>query len=192
MSSNSDVTRATPDSGASRLKNGVSKGLKATMGVGEAFIAFLNRGNVVDLAVGIVVGAAFTAIVTSFVNDLITPVIGLAAQKNMGNLFLVISCNSTSKLGCKTGGDHPYATILQATTDGAATWNYGNFIQAIINFILVALAMFFVVQVYSNSFLKKTKAPEAPTTKTCGQCAEDVPLKALKCKWCLSELPGSS
>ncbi|KAJ3012908.1 UNVERIFIED_CONTAM: hypothetical protein HDU68_000967 [Siphonaria sp. JEL0065] len=173
----SDVTtRATPESGVSRIKDGAMKGLKATMGVGEAFVAFLNRGNVVDLAVGIVVGAAFTAIVTSFVNDLITPVIGLATQKNLGNLFL-------------TGPDHPYSTVLQATTDGSATWNYGNFIQAVINFILVAGAMFLVVQAYSNSFLKKKKAPEAPKTKTCGQCADEVPIKALKCKWCLSEFP---
>ncbi|KAJ3016318.1 UNVERIFIED_CONTAM: hypothetical protein HDU68_012273 [Siphonaria sp. JEL0065] len=158
----SDATiRGTPDSGVSRIKDGAMKGLKATMGVGEAFVAFLNRGNVVDLAVGIVVGAAFTAIVTSFVNDLITPIIGLATQKNLGNLFLVISY-------------------------GAATWNYGNFIQAVINFILVAGAMFLVVQAYSNSF---KKASEAPKTKTCGQCADEVPIKALKCKWCLSEFP---
>ncbi|KAJ3211129.1 hypothetical protein HDU82_006654 [Entophlyctis luteolus] len=169
------------------VTNGVSKTLKATMGVGEAFVTFINRGNVVDLAVGVVMGAAFTAIVNSFVNDLITPVIGLIGQKNLGNLFLVIHCSSNSTMGCKTGGTGPYATISIATADGAATWNYGNFIQAVINFILIAWFMFLLVQMYSNLFLRKK--PEDPKTKACASCAEECAVAAIKCKWCLTEFP---
>ncbi|KAJ3199638.1 hypothetical protein HDU83_003069 [Entophlyctis luteolus] len=167
------------------ITKGVSKTLTATMGVGEAFVTFINRGSVVDLAVGVVMGSAFTAIVTSFVNDLITPIIGLIGQKNLGNLFLVMHCSPTSTV-CRTGGTGPYATVALANTDGAATWNYGNFIQAVINFILVAGCMFLLVQLYSNLFLKKKPAP--PKMKTCAVCAaDDCPIAALKCKWCLAD-----
>ncbi|KAJ3093489.1 hypothetical protein HK100_006584 [Physocladia obscura] len=168
------------------VTKGVTKSLTATMSIGQAFAAFINRGSVVDLAIGVVMGAAFTAIVNSFVNDLVTPVIGLIGQKNLGNLFLVMHCNATSTLGCRTGGDHPYATVAAANADGAATWNYGNFIQAIINFILISGCMFALVQLYSNTFLKLSK-PKAPTTKKCAICAEDCGLAAIKCKWCLTE-----
>ncbi|KAI9334033.1 large-conductance mechanosensitive channel [Obelidium mucronatum] len=169
----------------------VGQGLKragtATMGVGEAFAAFISRGSVVDLAVGVVMGAAFTAIVNSFVNDLITPIIGLIGQKNLGNLFLVMHCASNSTT-CGTGSAHNYATIAAATGDGAATWNYGNFIQAVINFILISLVMFFFVQFYSNMFLKK-KVDAAPTTKACDECAEECPLAAKRCRCCLTVFP---
>ncbi|KAI9334039.1 large-conductance mechanosensitive channel, partial [Obelidium mucronatum] len=166
------------------VKRGVAKTLRASLSVGEAFAAFVNRGNVVDLAVGIVVGAAFTAIVNSFVNDLITPVIGLATQRNLANLFLVIHCAANATLACKRGTNHPYGTVLQAATDGAATWNYGNFIQTVINFLLVAMAMFLVVQIYTNTFLKITKKQEEETTKVCEACQEHCHIKAWKCKWC--------
>ncbi|KAJ3090987.1 hypothetical protein HK100_007305 [Physocladia obscura] len=165
------------------VTKGVTKSLTATMSIGQAFAAFINRGSVVDLAIGVVMGSAFTAIVNSFVNDLITPVIGLIGQKN-----LVMHCNASSKLGCKTGGDHPYATVALATADGAATWNYGNFIQAVINFILISGCMFMLVHLYSNTFLKLAK-PKAATTKKCAVCAEECGMTAVKCKWCLTEFP---
>ncbi|ORY44183.1 hypothetical protein BCR33DRAFT_717259 [Rhizoclosmatium globosum] len=138
------------------------------MGVGEAFIAFINRGSVV---VSVVMGAAFTAIVTSFVNDLITPIIGLIGQKNLENLFLVIHCNATSVRGCSTG-------------DGAATWNYGNFLQANLTYNVL------IVQLYSNTFLKVAKKADPPKkTKDCVHCAEACPIKAVICKWCKAEFP---
>ncbi|KAJ3089338.1 hypothetical protein HK100_007779 [Physocladia obscura] len=170
------------------VTKGVTKGLTATMSVGQAFAAFINRGSVVDLAIGVVMGSAFTAIVNSFVNDLITPIIGLIGQKNLDNLFLVMHCNATSTLGCRTGNNHPYATVAAATADGAATWNYGNFIQAVINFILISGCMFGLVQLYSKTFLKLSKS-KVPTTKKCAVCAEDCGLAAIKCKWCLTEFP---
>ncbi|KAJ3283398.1 hypothetical protein HDU79_009099 [Rhizoclosmatium sp. JEL0117] len=199
----------------SNITQGLEKGVSATMGVGEAFIAFINRGSVVDLAVGVVMGAAFTAIVTSFVNDLITPIIGLIGQKNLENLFLVIHCNATSVRGCSTGGNHPYGTIkvkspVDASSDGAATWNYGNFLQAVINEAVlnltqlqtnlfpnsslnptrISLIMFFIVQLYSNTFLKVAKKADPPKkTKDCVHCAEACPIKAVICKWCKAEFP---
>ncbi|KAJ3073436.1 hypothetical protein HDU99_001963, partial [Rhizoclosmatium hyalinum] len=141
-----------------------------------------------DLAIGVVMGAAFTAIVTSFVNDLITPIIGLIGQKNLENLFLVMHCGGNSTI-CRTGSDHPYATVKEAAADRAATWNYGNFIQAVINFFLIALCMFFLVQLYSNTFLKMTKKPAAPKTKDCEECCEPCPIKAKKCRCCLAPFP---
>ncbi|KAJ3231634.1 hypothetical protein HDU81_003652 [Chytriomyces hyalinus] len=177
---------------ASNVTTNISKGalktVGASMSVGEAFIAFINRGSVIDLAIGVVMGAAFTAIVTSFVTDLVTPVIGLATQKNLGNLFLVIKCppsNGTSR--CVTGSNHPYGTFAQANGEGAATWNYGNFIQTCINFILISIAMFFLVQLYSKAFLNKK--PVAPKTKACEECAEPCPLAAKKCRCCLTVFP---
>ncbi|KAI8842823.1 large-conductance mechanosensitive channel [Chytriomyces cf. hyalinus JEL632] len=172
----------------SNISKGALKTVGASMSVGEAFIAFINRGSVIDLAIGVVMGAAFTAIVTSFVTDLVTPVIGLATQKNLGNLFLVIKCppnNGTSR--CVTGSDHPYGTFVQANGEGAATWNYGNFIQTCINFILISIAMFLLVQLYSKAFLSKKVAP--PATKPCAECAEPCPLAAKKCRCCLTAFP---
>ncbi|KAJ3265328.1 hypothetical protein HDU77_005571 [Chytriomyces hyalinus] len=172
----------------SNISKGALKTVGASMSVGEAFIAFINRGSVIDLAIGVVMGGAFTAIVTSFVTDLVTPVIGLATQKNLGNLFLVIKCppnNGTSK--CVTGSDHPYGTFAQANGEGAATWNYGNFIQTCINFILISIAMFLLVQLYSKAFLTKKVAP--PATKACAECAEPCPIAAKKCRCCLTPFP---
>ncbi|KAI8842824.1 large-conductance mechanosensitive channel [Chytriomyces cf. hyalinus JEL632] len=183
-SSHNRIKEMTNNMGSS-IGDGIKKTGKATMGVGEAFMAFINRGSVVDLAIGIVVGGAFTAIVNSFVADLITPVIGLATQKNLNNLFIVIHCSANSTT-CRKGTDHPYATILQATTDGAATWNYGNFIQYVINFIIIALAMFLLVQAYSSTLLKAMKKPTPPKTKPCQMCFEECNIQALKCKWCLT------
>ncbi|KAJ3059274.1 hypothetical protein HDU98_004719 [Podochytrium sp. JEL0797] len=167
---------------------GLQKSFQATMSVGEAFKTFINRGNVVDLAVGMVVGTAFTAIVKSFVNDLISPIIGLATQKNLANSFLIIRCpKGKNSTGCTTGRNHHYNTVLQANAAGATTWNYGSFIEACINFLLISMAMFFIVQLYSNSFLKAK--PAAATTKTCVQCCEECPLKANICKCCLTQFP---
>ncbi|ORY44182.1 gated mechanosensitive channel, partial [Rhizoclosmatium globosum] len=161
------------DNVTSNVSQGLKKTASATMGVGEAFAAFINRGSVVDLAIGVVMGAAFTAIVTSFVNDLITPIIGLIGQKNLENLFLVMHCGGNSTI-CRTGSDHPYATVKEAAADRAATWNYGNFIQAVINFFLIALCMFFLVQLYSNTFLKMTKKPALQRQRSARNVASHV------------------
>ncbi|KAI8609860.1 large-conductance mechanosensitive channel [Chytriomyces sp. MP71] len=175
----------------SNIAKGAFKTVSAGMSVGEAFTTFINRGSVVDLAVGVVMGAAFTAIVTSIVIDLITPIIGLIGSKNLANLFVVIHCASprpaNSTFVCVTGGGHPYPTIDVANKDGAVTWNYGNFFQTVINFILISLCMFGLVQLYSHTFLKKKPAP--PKKKACEECAEECPLAAKKCRCCFAQFP---
>ncbi len=143
----------------------------------KEFKEFIMRGNVMDLAVGIVIGAAFGAIVNSLVKDIIMPPIGLLLGKiNFTDLFI----NLTST---------PYSSLKAAQDAGAATINYGLFINTIINFIIVALAIFFVVKGV-NRLRKPAPAavPAAPTTKECPHCYTEIPIKATRCPNCTSEL----
>ncbi|KAJ3198621.1 hypothetical protein HDU82_001184 [Entophlyctis luteolus] len=143
-----------------------NKAVTGMQQLAKDFKAFLARGSLIDLAVGIIIGGAFNTIVQSFVNDIITPIISLIGQKNLGelrcsgypfaslkaqqeNLFLVIKCNASSTI-CHTGENSAYATIAIAQTDGAVTWNYGRFIQNVIYFLIVSVVMFFVVKVYTR------------------------------------------
>ena len=138
------------------------------------FRTFIVRGNMVDLAVGIVIGAAFTTVVTSFVSDLLMPPIGLLLGRvDFANLFVNLS-----------GGGYP--TIAAAKAAGAPTLNYGLFINSIINLLIVGFAVFLVVK-QVNRF----RGPEpvaAPTTKDCPACAMPIPLKARRCPHCTSEV----
>ncbi len=138
------------------------------------FRTFIVRGNMIDLAVGIVIGAAFTTVVTSFVTDLLMPPIGLLLGKvDFGNLFVNLS-----------GGGHP--TIAAAKAAGAPTLNYGLFINSVINLLIVGFAVFLVVK-QVNRF----RGPEpaaALTTKDCPACAMSIPLKARRCPHCTSEV----
>ena len=146
------------------------------------FQAFVMRGNVVDMAVGIVIGAAFGAIAKSLVDDVIMPPIGLAlGNVDFSNLFVVL------KEGAKQAG--PYATISQAHAAGAVTLNYGLFINTIITFIVIALAMFIVIKVMvgMQSRLRKP-ATAAPTTKECPHCFSVINDKATRCPNCTSNL----
>src|SRR5262245_32658313 len=132
------------------------------------------RGNVRDLAVGVIIGAAFCKIVTSFVNDVMMPPIGLLVGKvDFSNLFLDLS------------GAH-HASIAEAKAAGAATLNYGIFINNIIDFLLVAFAIFLLVR-QVNRF-NKPEAAAAPTTKDCPYCLSSIPLKATRCPNCTSQL----
>ena len=139
------------------------------------FKAFIDRGNLVQLAVAFIMGVTFATVVTSLVNDIIMPAVGLATGGvDFANLFAVI------KTGDLAG---PYATLQAAKDAGAVTINYGVFINAIITFLIVAIVLFFVVKAYS----KMTK-PKAATTKDCPFCATAVPLAAKRCPHCTSEL----
>ncbi|KAJ3069418.1 hypothetical protein HDU98_007501 [Podochytrium sp. JEL0797] len=152
------------------------------------FKTFISRGSLVDLAVGIIVGGAFNSIVSSFTNDIITPVIGLIGQKNLENSFLVMRCNASSKI-CQTGDGTMYATIAAAAADGALTWNYGRFIQNIIYFLIVALVMFFVVKAYTQFILKPAiEEVVVVETKKCEACLEEIHIDAKKCKHCASSV----
>ncbi|KAI9334050.1 large-conductance mechanosensitive channel [Obelidium mucronatum] len=166
------------------IPQSATRAVEATRTLASDFKAFLERGSLVDLAVGIIVGGAFNTIVQSFVTDLITPIIGLISQKNLENNFLVIKCSEKSTV-CQTGSNNIYATIAEAAKDSAVTWNWGKFIQNVIYFLIVALVMFFVVKAYTNLVLKpKPAAPEE--TKKCESCLEEIHKDAKKCKFCAS------
>ncbi|MBQ7064612.1 MAG: large conductance mechanosensitive channel protein MscL [Firmicutes bacterium] len=149
----------------------------------EEFKTFITRGNMMDLAVGVIVGGAFNAIVTSLVNDVIMPVISLATGKiDFANLFVALD-----------GGK--YATLAKAKEAGAAVLAYGNFITAIINFIILALVVFFLVKGLnklreSNAKKEEAPAPAAPTTKICPFCKSEIAIEATRCPHCTSELPA--
>ncbi len=146
----------------------------------KEFKEFAMKGNVVDLAVGLVLGAAFGAIVKSLVDDIIMPPIGLLLGKvDFSNLFVVIREGATPP---------PYNTVALARDAGAVTLNFGVFINVIISFVIVAFAMFMIIKAM-NRMKKETPKPEAvPTTRECPFCLSTVPLKASKCPFCTSDL----
>jgi large conductance mechanosensitive channel len=149
----------------------------------KEFKEFAMRGNVVDMAVGIIIGAAFGTIITSLVAEVLMPPIGLLlGNVDFSNLFLVL------KEG-KTIG--PYATVAAAKAAGAVTLNYGLFVNTIVNFLIVAFAIFFLIRAM-NSMKKKEEAPAAaPTTKDCPHCLSTIPIKATRCGHCTSELKAA-
>jgi large conductance mechanosensitive channel len=146
----------------------------------KEFREFVTRGNAVDMAVGLIIGAAFGAIVGSLVADVLMPPIGLALGKvDFTNLFVVL------KSGAVPG---PYATIAAAKEAGAVTLNYGVFINTIVSFLIIALAVFLVIRQF-NKMKKKAEAPAAaPTTKECPYCLSAVAIKATRCPFCTSTL----
>ncbi len=141
----------------------------------KEFRDFAMRGNVIDLAVGIIIGAAFGKIVSSLVNDILMPPIGVVLGKvDFSNLFVSLT------------GQH-FNSLAEAKAAGAATLNYGIFINNIIDFLIVAFAVFLLVQ-QVNRFTKKPAAPAAATTKECPYCLSTIPLRASRCPQCTSEI----
>ena len=141
----------------------------------SAFRKFIARGNVVDLAVGIVIGAAFTTVVKSFVDDILMPPIGRATGGvDFANLFWSLD-------------GHAYPSLEAARAAGAATVNYGLFINNLIAFLIVAFAVFLVVQAYDRVRTKEVALPE-PSRRDCPFCTEAVALAASRCPHCTSEL----
>ncbi len=144
------------------------------------FKKFIMRGNVIDLAVGVIVGGAFQAIVKSLVDDVVMPVISLATKGiSFADLFIALD-----------GGE--YATLAAAQEAGAATLNYGNFISAILNFLIMAFVVFLLVKginaVAEKSKKKEEEAPAEPTTKECPYCKSEIAIGATKCPNCTSDL----
>ena len=140
----------------------------------KEFKAFAMRGNVLDMAIGIIIGAAFGKIITSLVNDVIMPPIGLLLGKiNFANLFI----NTSGK---------DFATLTEAKAAGAATINYGMFINTIIDFVIVAFVIFLIVRQINR--MKKPAPVAAPTTKECPFCFSAIPIKATRCPNCTSQL----
>jgi large conductance mechanosensitive channel len=148
----------------------------------KEFKEFAMRGNVIDMAVGIIIGAAFGAIVQSLVKDVIMPPIGLLLGRvDFTNLFLVL------KHGATAG---PYATVAQAHDAGAVSINYGLFLNTVINFFIVAFAIFLVIRSLNRLKRQEAAAPVAPSTKECPFCFSAVPIKATRCPFCTSDLKG--
>jgi large conductance mechanosensitive channel len=138
------------------------------------FKAFVMRGNVLDLAVAVIIGAAFGAIVTSLVNDVVMPPIGLLlGQMDFKDLFVSLTGRS-------------FATLAAAKAAGAPVIAYGQFLNTVINFLIVAFVIFLVVR--SASKLQPAPAPAAPVTKDCAYCCSAIPIPASRCPHCTSEL----
>jgi large conductance mechanosensitive channel len=148
------------------------------------FKEFVMRGNVVDMAVGIVIGAAFGTIVKSFVDDVLMPPIGLLlGNVDFSNLFL------TLKEGTKAAG--PYASLAAAKAAGAVTLNYGFFINTIISFIIIAFAVFMLIKGIHHMKWEQEAAPAEATTKECPFCFATIPIKATRCPHCTSQLTAT-
>lgn len=140
----------------------------------KEFRTFIVRGNVLDLAIAVIMGAAFGQIVTSLVNDIIMPPIGLVLGKvNFTNLYINLSSKH-------------YASLAQAKAAGAPTINYGSFINTILNFLIIAFVIFIVIRQVNR--LKKPAPVVAPTTKSCAFCISEIPLEATRCPHCTSVL----
>jgi large conductance mechanosensitive channel len=145
----------------------------------KGFRDFLMRGNVIDLAVAVIIGAAFTKVVNSLVEDLIMPPIGvMLGNVDFTNLFVVL------KEGAKGAG--PYATLAEAKAAGASTFNYGLFITTVVTFLIVGLVVYLIVRSATRFTPKKVEAPS--TTKDCPYCLSKIPLKASKCAFCTTAL----
>ncbi len=156
----------------------------------EEFRKFSIRGNVIDMAVGIIVGGAFTAIVNSLVADVMMPPVGLlTGDVDLANFFLVL------KQGAPVG---PYLTIAEAQAAGAVTLRYGLFINKVTSFVIVAASMFFLIRGINRLKEREQEAAQAtpaepapapaPTTKECPHCFSTIPIKATRCPQCTSQL----
>ncbi len=145
----------------------------------QDFKSFLMRGNVLDLAVAVVIGAAFGGVVKSLVDDMIMPPIGLALGRvDFSNLYLLLQDGTKSA--------PPYASLAAAKDAGAVTLNYGVFLNSVIGFLIVAAAVFALVRVASR--MARKPAPVAPNSRNCPFCASAIPLAATRCPHCTSQL----
>lgn len=140
----------------------------------KEFKEFIMRGNVIDMAVGIVIGAAFGTVIQSLVKDILMPPIGLLlGGVDFNNLFINL-------------GPDKYTALADAQAAGAATLNYGVFINAIISFLIIAFAIFLIVRAVNRMRREKEEPAAAPTTKKCPECLSDIPLEAHRCAYCTS------
>jgi large conductance mechanosensitive channel len=146
----------------------------------KEFREFAMRGNAIDMAVGVVLGASFGGIVASLVNDILMPPLGLLAGRvDFSNLYLVL------KEGTVPG---PYATVASAREAGAVTVNYGLFVNTVIGFLIVAFAIFLVVRSFNRLAREEKTPPAEPATKECRYCRSVIPAEAVRCAHCTSDL----
>ena len=146
----------------------------------KEFKEFAMKGNVVDMAVGIIIGGAFGTIVKSLVDDVLMPPIGLLlGGVDFSNFFLVLKEGATAE---------PYAALADAKAAGAVTVSYGVFLNAVISFLIVAFAVFLLIRAINKMRKTAEAPPAAPTTKDCQFCASAIPIKATRCPNCTSQL----
>jgi large conductance mechanosensitive channel len=147
----------------------------------KEFKEFVLRGSVVDMAVGIIIGAAFGTIVKSLVDDVIMPPIGLLlGGVDFANLFILLKAGSPAA---------PYPSLADAQAAGAVTINYGVFINAVISFLIVAFVVFLLIRNINRLRREEEAPPAEPTTKECPFCLSTIPIKATRCAHCTSEMP---
>ena len=147
----------------------------------KEFKEFAMRGNVIDMAIGIIIGGAFGPIVGSMVSDILMPPIGMAlGNVDFSNLFILI------KEGSKAAA--PYASLAAAKEAGAVTINYGLFINSVISFVIVAFCVFLLVKTMNRLKREEEAPPAEPTTKDCPFCFSSIPIKASRCPQCTSEV----
>lgn len=145
----------------------------------QEFKKFIMRGNVMDMAVGIIIGAAFGKIVASLVADVLMPPLGLVlGHVDFSNLFISLS------------GEH-FASLADAKKAGAATINYGIFLNTILEFLIIAFALFIIIRAFNKLTVKPPEAPAGPTTKDCPYCFSAIAIKATRCPHCTSDLKAA-
>jgi large conductance mechanosensitive channel len=146
----------------------------------KEFRSFVMRGNVIDLAVAVIIGGAFGKIVTSFVNDIIMPPIGLLLGRvDFGSLYINLSGET-------------YSSLAEAQAAGAPTINYGAFINTVVDFVIIAAVIFVVVRALHRLESRKKEEAAPPTTKECPQCLSTIPIKATRCAYCTSPVQPSA
>jgi len=160
-------------------KENMEKAEKSAKGFFGEFRKFITRGNVMDMAVGVIIGGAFGTIVKSLTDDILMPIISLATGGlNFSSWFISLN------------GQH-YATLAEAQAAGASTLNFGNFISSILYFIILAFCIFLIVRTLNRIEDRiEPKKEAAPTTKKCPFCKSDIPIDATRCPHCTSELPA--
>jgi large conductance mechanosensitive channel len=149
----------------------------------KEFKEFALRGSVVDMAVGIIIGGAFGTIVTSLVNDVIMPPIGLLlGGVDFANIYILLKAGDPAP---------PYPSLADAQAAGAVTINFGLFFNAVISFLIVALVVFLLIRGINRLRREEEAPPEEPTVKECPYCLSEIPLKATRCAHCTSELAAT-
>jgi len=149
----------------------------------QEFKAFVMRGNVMDLAVGVIIGAAFGAVVKSLVDDVLMPVIGLVTGGvDFSNMYVLLKAGDAAPA--------PYASLAAAKEAGAVTLNYGLFVNVLITFLIVAFAIFMIIKAVNRMYRKPAEA--TPDTRPCPYCTMTIPLAATRCPNCTSQIAGQA
>ena len=172
-----------------RLIDNAKKVTNKVTSVWTDFKSFVNRGSIIDVAVGLVLANAFGSVVNSFVDNILSPFIGLIASKNLNNAYIPIKCPDNSTVSCSDIllVTRTYPTIEAAQAVGIVTWNYGKFIQEFINFIIKGIVLFISIKAFTAASSRRKKE-KAATERECLYCCSMIPIKASKCQFCGSNI----